>query len=46
MKFSTEYFIELNKPNKLIWEDKEPRQFFKRKNKREDGLSYKKDSRT
>lgn len=34
IKSSTEYFIELDKPNKLMWEDEEPRHFSKRKNKR------------
>lgn len=40
MKFSTEYSIELHKPNELTGENKEPRQL-KRKKKREEDLSYK-----
>lgn len=34
IKSPTEYFLELSKPNRLMWEDEEPRQFSKRKNGR------------
>lgn len=39
IKSPTEYFLELSKPRRLMWEDEEPRQFSKRR-MGEDYLSY------